>query len=59
MKIRLTCNDCIQAMKREVITVSAETHDEAWDKAKTKFARKYHTKKAYVNITGVERITPA
>jgi len=46
-------------MKREVITVSAETHDEAWDKAKTKFARKYHTKKAYVNITGVERITPA
>ena len=59
MKVKLTCNDCIQAMKREVSTVSAETHDEAWDKAKTKFARKYHTKKAYVNITGVERITPA
>ena len=31
MKIRLTCNDCIQAMAREVITVSAETLDEAWD----------------------------
>jgi hypothetical protein len=46
-------------MAREVITVSAETLDEAWEKAKTKFARKYHTKKAYVNITGVERITPA
>ena len=59
MKVKLTCSDCIQAMEREVITVTAETLDEAWEKAKSKFARKYRTKKSYVNITGVERITPA
>lgn len=59
MKIKLTCSDCIQAMEREVVTVTADTLDEAWEKAKTKFARKYRTKKAYVNITGTERVTPA
>lgn len=49
-------------MEREILTVTAKDIDEAWDKAKTRFARKYHTKKAYVNITGIERIvqtTPA
>ena len=59
MKVKLTCSDCIQAMEREVITVTAETLDEAWEKAKIKFARKYRTKKAFVNITGIERISPA
>jgi len=59
MKVKLTCSDCIQAMEREVITVTAETLDEAWEKAKFKFARKYHTKKAYVDITAIERISPA
>ena len=56
------CSDCIQAMEREILTVTAKDIDEAWDKAKTRFARKHHTKKAYVNITGIERIvqtTPA
>ena len=55
MTFRLTCNDSIQAMEREVVTVTAATLDEAWEKAKTKFARKYRTRKAYVSITGIER----
>ena len=51
----LTCNDVIKAMAREDIRVTAETLEEAWDKAKTRFARKYITKKAYVNITACRR----
>lgn len=51
----LTCNDVIKAMEREDIKVTAETLDEAWDKAKTRFARKYKTKKEYVDITAVRR----
>ena len=59
MKFKLTCSDSIQAMEREVITVTADTLDEAWEKAKTKFARKYHTKKAFVDITATERCQPS
>ena len=55
MKITLTCNDSIKAMAREDVTVSAKTLDEAWDKAKAKFARKHKTRKDYVNITAVHR----
>ena len=55
MKFILTCNDSIQAMVRENMTVTADTIDEAWEKAKTRFCRKYKTKKAYVSITAVTR----
>lgn len=56
MKYILTCNDSIQSMAREKMTVTADTLDEAWEKAKRRFARKFHTRKMYVAITGVERI---
>ncbi len=56
MKYRLTCSDVIKAMARETVTVTANTLDDAWEKAKTRFARKYRTKKDYVNITAVERL---
>lgn len=56
MKYILTCNDSIQAMAREKMTVTADTLDEAWEKAKQRFARKFYTRKMYVAITGVERI---
>ena len=59
MTFKLTCSDCIQAMEREVIAVTEETLDKACEKAKTKFARKFHTRKAYVSITGIERVSPA
>ena len=44
-------------MAREKMTVTADTLDEAWEKAKRRFARKFHTRKMYVAITGVERIS--
>ena len=53
MKYTLTCSDIIKAMAREDITVTANTLDEAWEKAKVRFARKYKTKKEYVDITAV------
>ncbi len=53
MKYILTCNDAILAMERADITVTAETIDEAFDKAKARFARKFKTSKAFVNITAV------
>ena len=56
MKYALTCSDAIQAMARETVTVTADTLDEAWEKAKAKFARKYKTKKAYVDITETHRV---
>lgn len=56
MKYRLTCNDCIKTMKREVVVVTAETLNEAWEKAKTKFAWTHKTQKAFVEITATERI---
>lgn len=52
----LTCNDAIQAMIREDLTVSGDDLDEAWEKAKRRFARKYHTRVEYVTITGCRRI---
>lgn len=57
MKYILTCSDCIQAMALERMTVTADNLDEAWEKAKRRFVRKYHTRKMYVAITGVERIS--
>ncbi len=56
MKVKLTCNDAYYAMVREDITVTATSLDEAWDKAKTRFARKHKTKKAYIDITAVQWI---
>ena len=56
MKYQLTCSDVIKAMVREDITVTANTLDEAWEKAKTRFARKHKTKKDYVDITAVHRL---
>ena len=56
MKYTLTCSDVIKAMAREDITVTANTLDEAWDKAKANFARKHKTKKDYVDITAVKRL---
>ena len=56
MKYILTCSDSIQAMAREKMTVTADTLDEAWEKARRRFVRKFHTRKMYVAITGVERI---
>ena len=43
-------------MACEKMTVTADTLDEAWEKAKRRFVRKFHTRKMYVAITGVERI---
>lgn len=57
MKYILTCNDSIQSMTREKMTVTADTFDEAWEKAKQRFVRKFHTRKMYVAITVVERIS--
>lgn len=57
MKYILTCNDSIQSMAREKMTVTADTLDEAWEKAKQRFVRKFHTRKMYVTITVVERIS--
>ena len=54
VKYILTCNDVIKAMAREDITVTANSLDEAWDKAKVRFARKYKTSKRFVNITAVK-----
>ena len=34
MKYILTCSDSIQAMAREKMTVTADTLDEAWEKAR-------------------------
>ena len=44
-------------MAREKMTGTADTLDEAWEKAKRRFVRKFHTRKMYVAITGVERIS--
>ena len=57
MKYILTCSDSIQAMACEKMTVTADTLDEAWENAKRRFVRKFHTRKMYVAITGVERIS--
>jgi len=57
MKYILTCSDSIHAMALERMTVTADNLDEAWEKAKRRFVRKYHTRKMYVAITGVERIS--
>ena len=57
MKYILTCSDSIQAMALEKMTVTADNLDEAWEKAKRRFVSKYHTRKMYVSITGVERIS--
>lgn len=57
MKYILTCSDSIRAMVREKMTVTADTLDEAWEKARRRFVRKFHTRKMYVAITGVEHIS--
>lgn len=51
MKYQLTCNDVVRAMERETVTVNAECLEDAFEKAKAKFARKYKTKKSFVDIT--------
>lgn len=51
----LTCNDVIQSFERADIKVTAETLEEAFDLAARKFARKYKTKKEYVDITAIHR----
>lgn len=56
MKYKLTCSDVMQAMAREIVTVTADDLDEAFRKAKQKFARKHKTRPSYVDITGIERI---
>ena len=57
MKYILTCSASIQAMAREKMTVTADTLDEAWEKAKRRFVRQFHTRKMYVAITGLEHIS--
>ena len=57
MRYILTCRDPIQATAREKMTVPADTLDEASEKARRRFIRKFHTRKMYVAITGVERIS--
>lgn len=56
MKYILTCCDVVKAMKREDVIVTAHTLDEAWEKAKTRFARKYKTSKNNVDITAVSTL---
>ncbi len=50
----LTCN-CYNPMFREDIKIKANDLEEAWDKAKTKAARKYKAKKIDINITAVKQ----
>ena len=62
MKVCYTCNDTIQAMARGEVCKTVDTWDEAcsdrvWDQAKETFARRYHTKRQYVDITAV-RVVP-
>ena len=59
MKYVLTCNDSLLAMKREEIAVCAEDLDEAFEKARTRFARKHKTRKSFVNITAVRTVRDA
>ena len=53
-KYTLTCN-CYEPPTRENITVTADSIDEAWNKAKKKFARKIKAKIEDVNITACHR----
>lgn len=62
IKVCYTANDTIQAMARGEVCKTVESWDEAccegmWDAAKAVFARRYKTKKQYVEITAV-RIVP-
>lgn len=50
----LTCN-CYEPMFRENIKVKANNLEEAWDKAKSKAARKFKAKKHNINITAVKQ----
>jgi hypothetical protein len=50
----MTCN-CYEPPIRENVSVKADTLDEAWDKAKQKFARKYKVKQSDVGITATQR----
>lgn len=54
-KYTLTCN-CYAPLVRDNVTVRAETLEEAWDKAKKKFGRKYKAKTIDINITAVHQI---
>ena len=56
MKYQLTCSDVIKAMACEDITVTSNTLNEAWEKAKIRFARKHKTKKSYVDIIAVHHL---
>lgn len=56
MKFKLTCNDAYQTMVREDVVVDANNLDEAFEKAKSKFCRKHKTKRAWVDITGVQKL---
>ena len=61
MKICYTVSDAIQAMVREEICRTVENRDDGytdkmWDSVKAAFARRWKTKKLYVNITAVKEV---
>lgn len=58
MKVKLTCSDCIQALKRDYIVITVQDREQAcseetWKHAKKIFARRHKTRAEYVDITGV------
>lgn len=50
VKAKFTCN-CYEPMFREDVTVTADTFDDAWNKAKERVAKKYKAKVEDVAIT--------
>ena len=62
MKVCYTASDVIQAMARGEVCKTVESWEEAcservWNQAKETFARRYKTRKQYVNITAL-RVVP-
>lgn len=53
----MTCNNT-EDLWREDVRVSAETFDEAWDKAKQKARRKHGGRIANIHITATKEVRP-
>jgi hypothetical protein len=61
VKVCYTVSDAVKAMVREEICRTVDTWEEGcsetvWEKVKELFARRWKTKKAYVNITAVRAV---
>ena len=61
MKVCYTASDVIQAMARGEVCKTVDSWEDAcsenvWNEAKATFARRYKTRKQYVNITAVRMV---